>query len=148
MRVQEIMTKNPICCIPEDSVQDAAYLMRTHNIGALPVVRGQTTRKLLGIVTDRDLCLTVLPKNLRAHTLTVASTMTRRPVTCKPGDRIEDCAALMQTYEVRRIPVIDDNDACVGIVSLVDLAAHIPADMARQTARRASHHEPVAANVV
>lgn len=144
MRIRDIMTNDPICCTPQDNLQDAAYLMRTHNIGVLPVVRGQTTKKLLGIVTDRDLCMTVIPRNLLAHTVTVASAMTRRPLTCTPDDRLEDCAVLMQTYGVRRLPVVDEHEACVGIVSYVDLAAHVSARTAQQTARTASHAEPTA----
>ena len=121
MRVKEIMTKDPICCIPQDNAQDAAYLMRTHNIGALPVVRGQTTRRLVGIVTDRDLCMTVLPRNVQADTLSIASAMTRRPVTCKPEDQAEDCALRMQIYNIRRLPVVE-GERLVGIVSLGDIA--------------------------
>jgi len=143
MRVKEIMTKDPICCIPQDNAQDAAYLMRTHNIGALPVVRGQTTRRLVGIVTDRDLCMTVLPRNVQAQTLSVASAMTQRPVTCRPEDQAEDCALQMQIYNIRRLPVVDENETCIGIVSLVDLAPYLDPELARRTARMASHPEPL-----
>jgi CBS domain-containing protein len=135
MRIQEIMTRNPICSIPEDNLQDAAYLMQKHGVGALPVVRAQTTKKLIGIITDRDLCLAVLPKNLQADRLTVASVMSRRPVTCTPYDRATHCAELMETYRVRRIPVVDEEGACIGIVSLADIAPYVNPEIVPQTSR-------------
>jgi CBS domain-containing protein len=135
MRIQEIMTRDPICCIPEDNLQDVAYLMQKHGIGALPVVRAQTTKKLIGMVTDRDLCLAVLPKNLQADKLMVVSVMSRRPVTCTAYDRATHCAELMRTYRVRRIPVVDDEGACIGIVSLADIAPYVNPGIIPQTSR-------------
>jgi CBS domain-containing protein len=122
MQVKKIMTKDPICCIPQDTALDAAWLLKKHGVGALPVVTGQTTRRLVGMVTDRDLCLDVLSRNSEPYQVTVARSMTRHPVTCHPEDSLETCAEIMTKYHVRRVPVVDANGACVGIITVTDLA--------------------------
>jgi CBS domain-containing protein len=122
MLVKEIMTKDPVCCIPQDTALDAAWLLKKYGVGALPVVTGQTTRRLVGMVTDRDLCLDVLTRNSEPAQVTVARSMTRHPIACYPEDTLETCAEMMQKYHVRRIPVVNRDGACIGIVTVTDLA--------------------------
>jgi CBS domain-containing protein len=122
MQVKQIMTKDPICCIPQDTALDAAWLLKKYGVGALPVVTGQTTRRLVGMVTDRDLCLDVLSRNSEPYHVTVARSMTRHPVACYPEDSLETCAEMMTKYHVRRVPVVNESGACVGIVTVTDLA--------------------------
>jgi len=133
MKVSDVMKKNPVCCIAQNSALDAAWLMKTHNYGCLPVVSGPTTNRLIGIVTDRDLCMAVLPKGMAPHAVTVAMAMSRTPFTCSPEDDIETCAAMMREHSVRRIPVVDVNGACVGLVSHTDLARRCGADLVKRT---------------
>lgn len=135
MKVRDVMTKDPVVCIAQNSALDAAWLMRTHNYGCLPVVSGPTTRRLVGIVTDRDLCMAVIPRGAAPNAVIVATAMTAAPVTCLPDDEIESCAALMRRYSVRRIPVVDENGACVGLVSHTDLARRCEAEIVMPTER-------------
>lgn len=133
MKVQDIMTPNPTCCIAQDSALDAAWLMKHHGYGYLPVVAGQTTRRLVGVITDRDLCLGVIARGAVPNTVMVGEAMSREPITCTPEDSIESCAALMRQSRVRRIPVIDGNGACVGLVSHSDLAMYCEPELVKLT---------------
>lgn len=132
MKVSEVMTKDPICCIAQNSALDAAWLMKNHNYGCLPVVSGPTTNRLVGIVTDRDLCMAVLPRGASPAAVSVKEAMSQAPVTCGPMDDVEACAALMRFYGVRRVPVVDDNGACIGLVSHTDIARRCGADLVKQ----------------
>ena len=133
MKVRDVMKSDPVCCIAQNSALDAAWLMRTYNYGCLPVVSGPTTRRLIGIVTDRDLCMAVLPRGAAPSSVTVAMAMTSAPLTCGPEEDIEVCAALMRQYSVRRVPVVDAHGACIGLVSHTDIARKCGADLVKQT---------------
>ncbi len=65
-KCNEVMTKNPMCCLPNDSALKAADLMKSGNIGSIPVIENEETRKLVGIVTDRDLALKVVAEGFDA----------------------------------------------------------------------------------
>ena len=133
MLVREVMSKDVICCTPWDTAQAAAKLMKIHGVGALPVVSDAVSRKLEGIVTDRDLCCSVVAGAKLAETAKIEEVMTRTPVTCAPENTLEDCGNLMQRYQVRRIPVVDKEGRCVGIVAQADIALHAPAGMVAKT---------------
>lgn len=60
MKVREIMTPDPVCCTPEDNAQKVAAMLRDHDIGSMPVVLDQSSHKLVGMITDRDLCCAVV----------------------------------------------------------------------------------------
>ncbi len=120
MKVREVMAPNPVCCIAQNSALDAAWLMRAHNLGCLPVVSGPTTRRLIGIVTDRDLCMAVIPRGSAPSSVAVAQAMTVEPIVCSSDDELEDCAALMRKHSLRRVPVVDKHGACIGLISQTD----------------------------
>jgi CBS domain-containing protein len=122
MRVKEIMTPEPYCCAILEPVQNAARMMKDWDVGSLPVVADQHSWKLKGIVTDRDLCCTVLAEGADPATIPVEKVMTRDPATCKPEDDVDSCAKIMQEHQVRRVPVVDDQGHCIGIVAQADLA--------------------------
>ena len=84
MLVKEIMSRDLIWCTPSDTAQAAAKLMKDRGVGALPVVTNSVSRKLEGIVTDRDLCCTVVAGAQLAEATRVAVVMTSSPVTCAP----------------------------------------------------------------
>ncbi len=123
MQVAEVMTAGVITCPPGCSAQSAAAMMRQHDIGILPVVFTGYSRKLLGVVTDRDLCLAVLGAG-HPPTVEVQECMTARVVTCAPHDDVQAAVHLMQEHQVRRLPVVDPEGRLVGIVSLADLVRH------------------------
>ncbi len=133
MKVKDVMTKEVICCTPSDTAQEAAKLMKEHNVGAIPVVSDLVSRRLEGIITDRDLCCSVIAGGRLADTVKIDQLMTRSPVTCKPEDTLDNCLQAMQKHHIRRIPVADEKGNCVGIVAEADIALHAPASKVGKT---------------
>ena len=121
MKIREVMSANPVCCLPTDSAQRVARIMCDHNIGSLPVVN-QESRKLVGVITDRDLCCSVVADGLDTKTTTIEKFMTLNPVTCREEEDLENCERLMQEHQFRRIPIVDAKDGVIGIVAQADLA--------------------------
>jgi CBS domain-containing protein len=126
MKVREIMTPNPGCCTPEDSPQRAALLMRNLDVGAVPIIDNEESRRPVGIVTDRDLSLGVVAQGLDPTTSRLIDCMTTEVICCTPEDDVHAVSALMQERQIRRVPVVDEGGACCGIVAMADLARHVP----------------------
>lgn len=122
MKIRDIMTSDPVCCLPEDTAQKVATVLRDKNIGAMPVVLDHTSRKLVGVITDRDLCCRVVANGLNPTTTRIDRIYSANPVTCREGENASHCEQLMQTHQVRRIPVVDGEGRCIGIVAQADLA--------------------------
>ena len=125
MKCSEIMTKDPVCCLPSDTVNKAAQLMKTENVGPIPVVADQDSKRLIGIVTDRDLALKVVAEAKDAKSTMVDDVMTTGVVACRADDNLQNALKAMEEHQVRRIPVIDDNDRIIGIIAQADIATRI-----------------------
>lgn len=123
MQIAEVMTQELVSCVPSCSAQAAAEMMRQHDIGILPVVFDRFSRKLLGVVTDRDLCLAVIGLG-HPPQVEVQECMTAQVVICSPQDDVQAAIHLMQERQVRRLPVVDKEGRLVGILSLADLVRH------------------------
>ena len=128
MKCKLIMTKDPVCCLPGDTVDQAAKLMEDEVVGSIPVVADQKTKRLVGIVTDRDLALKVVAQRRSIPSVTVEEVMSRNPVTCHADDDLQKAIDAMERNQVRRIPVVDDNNRIIGIIAQADVAirAHQP----------------------
>ena len=137
MLVREIMSTQPICCLASDTIQRAASLMREHRVGALPVVESQNHRRLVGIVTDRDLCVRLIADGAGPST-PVSRAMTPNPVSCNSNDSLAVCESLMQAQAVRRLPVVNDVGICIGIVAQADIVLHDTAQNVQRTLREIS----------
>jgi CBS domain-containing protein len=124
-KCDEVMTKNPVCCLPNDTVAKAAQLMKHDNIGSIPVIESEQTRKLVGIVTDRDLALKVVAEGLDAKSTRVEGVMTRKVVTCRAGDDLQKALDAMSEHQLRRIPVVDDGNKILGIIAQADVATRL-----------------------
>lgn len=122
MKVQEIMTTAVECCLPSDSARKAAEFMREADAGVVPVIAAQDDPKVIGIVTDRDLCMDVVAAGRHPNEVRVENCMTRKLVVCHPDDEVERAADLMAEKQIRRIPVVDEKGGIMGIVSLSDVA--------------------------
>jgi CBS domain-containing protein len=118
MKARDIMTSSPCCCSPTDSLQAVARTMRDHDCGAVPVVEHGY---VIGIVTDRDLAIRALADGSDASTR-VVDVLTRNPDCCGPDDDVRTIERLMTDRQVRRVPIVDADRRCVGIVSQADLA--------------------------
>ena len=121
MTIREVMTKNPVSCTPSSSAQTAALIMRQKDTGIVPVTEDAFSRKLVGVVTDRDLCLAVLVRGRDPSHVWVQECMTRDPVTCHLDEEVGAALRMMRERQVRRIPVVDAAGNLQGIVSLADL---------------------------
>jgi CBS domain-containing protein len=91
--------------------------MRGHNIGALPVVGDLHRRKLVGIVTDRDLAMNVVAAARDSRTITLDQIMSYLVVTCSPDDQYEKALDLMERHQIKRVPVVDKPGRVVGMIS-------------------------------
>jgi CBS domain-containing protein len=132
MNIRDLMTLEPACCTPEDTAQTVARMMCESNVGAIPVVSDRETRKLTGIITDRDLCCSVIARGLDPASTRIREHMHHNPVVCRPGERVESAEHAMQKHQVRRIPVVNEQGCCVGIVSQADIALkHEPQQVSR-----------------
>jgi CBS domain-containing protein len=124
-KCNEVMTKNPVCCLPDDSVAKAAELMKSENIGSIPVIENAHTKKLVGIVTDRDLTLKIVSEGRDAKATKVAAVMTRKVMTCRADDDLQKALDAMAEYQLRRIPVVDNDNQVVGIIAQADVATRV-----------------------
>ena len=122
MKVREIMTADPVCCVLTDTAQRVAQMLRDDDIGSVPIVEDQDSRKLIGMITDRDLCCSVLADGLDPKTTTISSFASSKPVSCRDGENVEHCERAMQEHQVRRMPIVDGEGCVIGIVSQADLA--------------------------
>jgi CBS domain-containing protein len=122
MKVRDVMSQNPTCCTPGDSAQSVARIMRDRNVGAVPVIADQQTRQLIGMITDRDFCCSIVADGLDPKKTTIEKFISANPIACRDGENIEKCERLMQDHQVRRVPVVDSNGSVIGIVSQADLA--------------------------
>jgi CBS-domain-containing membrane protein len=116
------MSRDPACCVLSDTAQTVAKILCDRNIGSMPVVADQQSRRLVGMITDRDLCCSVIAKGMDPKTAPIEKLFTLAPLTCRDGENIETCERLMQERQVRRIPIVDAEDRVIGIVSQADLA--------------------------
>ena len=125
MKCQEIMTENPVCCLTGDKVYEIAQRMQTEDVGALPVVENHDTRKLIGIVTDRDLAVRVVGASRDATNTLVGDVMTPDPIVCHPLDDLDTTLETMARCQIRRIPVVDEAGQVVGIIAQADVATRL-----------------------
>jgi CBS domain-containing protein len=119
MNVEDWMTRRVFTCEPDTSMNDAAHLMWEHDCGVLPVVDGQN--KVLGVITDRDLCMGAYMKGRPLHDLRVGDSMSGTVFSCRASDSIEMAIRLLGDHRVRRAPVVDPHGKLVGILSINDL---------------------------
>ena len=144
-KCNEVMTLELVCCLPDDSVAKAAELMKSQNIGSIPVIENEQTRKLVGIVTDRDLTLTIVAEGRDARSTKVEAVMTRKLVTCLADDDLQKALDAMANHQLRRIPVVDNDNRIVGIIAQADVATRV--DEPEQTGemvREISQDQPFA----
>jgi CBS domain-containing protein len=120
MKVKEVMRKNPRLCAPAHTLATAAAAMAEVDCGVLPVVgeRG----KVVGVITDRDICLALARGDRRPSEVTVEAVMRRSPVhTCRANDEVRRALAIMREGRVRRLPVVGAGGELEGLLSIDDV---------------------------
>ena len=113
MDVKDCMTKNVCYCTPEVNVAEAAKLMCDNHVGCIPVCDDKNC--VVGVLTDRDVILRTISCDKDAKTTPVSEVMTCGVCCCKPDTSIEEATKLMSDFQIRRIPVCDQNNKIVGI---------------------------------
>jgi CBS domain-containing protein len=124
MKIKEIMTTNPICCVGDTNLEEVARMMVENDCGAIPVVEDQENWRPIGIITDRDITCRAVAEGRNPLELTAQDVMTASPVTINEEASVEECVREMETHQLRRILVVDSNQSCSGIVALADIALH------------------------
>jgi CBS domain-containing protein len=119
-KARDVMTREVVSCRPADSLNRAAQLMWDGDCGALPVI--DHAGKLLGMLTDRDICMAAYTRGRPLTELSVSAAMSTSVFSCRPEDTLRSVMDAMATRQVRRIPVLDEGGLLVGIVSLADVA--------------------------
>ena len=126
MKNSDIMTKDLVYSRPSDMVSDVAQLMKEEDIGPVLIVDDSNDgKRLVGIVTDRDLAIKVVGEGRDPQNTRVEDVMTESLVTCRASDDVQSAMRAMAQYQLRRIPVVDDNGQLVGIISQADLATRL-----------------------
>jgi CBS domain-containing protein len=138
-QVSDIMTTQVQVVAPEQSLQAAAQFMDQLNVGSLPVCDG---KRLLGMVTDRDITIRGTAAGLAPLTACVSDVMTERTLWCSQGQGVDEVMRIMGDAQVRRLPVLNDRKELVGIVSLGDLATRQSGHVDRTVRLISSPSEP------
>lgn len=120
MDLTSVMTPNPATCSPESSLRDVALLMVHNDCGEIPVV--DPSQRLLGVLTDRDIVVRAVAEGRDVNSIRVSEIMTT-PVTSVTIDAgLSDVIEVMETRQIRRVPVIDTDGRLVGIIAQADIA--------------------------
>lgn len=138
MQVKEVMTANPACCTPDTPLPEVARMMVDKDCGEIPVVENKESRIPVGVVTDRDIVCRTVAKDKNPLELTAADCMSTSIVTVTPDTPVEECCRIMEGKQIRRVPVVDANGACCGIVSLADLAREAKSGVAGEVVKEVS----------
>jgi CBS domain-containing protein len=121
MKIQEIMTKDPACVTPGTTVRDAAKLMQREDAGIIPVVESEGSKKLVGVVTDRDIAIRVVAEGRDGNTRVSEVMSSGRLATLRPDADVNEAMDTMADEQVRRVPIVDERGTLVGIVAQADV---------------------------
>src|SRR5215211_1299896 len=115
-KCRDVMTKDVVVCTPENTISQVAQLMKKEDIGPVLIVDNEQSRTLVGIVTDRDVVLKVIADGLDPQATRVEEVMSKKLVTCRADDDVDVAMKAMAQFQLRRIPVVEDNMTLVGII--------------------------------
>jgi CBS domain-containing protein len=124
MTCAELMTPSPTCCQPQHTIIEVAEIMKREDVGLVPVAE-DGNHKLIGVITDRDIVMNVVAEGRDPRGTAVSEVMTNNPCACQEQDSIETVMQQMAVHQVRRIPIVDNAGAIVGIVSQADIATRL-----------------------
>lgn len=134
MRIREIMNRPVVTCRASDTLGIAAQAMWEHDCGSIPVV-GDDGR-LVGMITDRDICMATYTKSRAPQTIAVAEAMAKSVTSCHADDSADVAEARMREKQIRRVPIVDDDNRPIGMVSQSDLARNAASDPRRNTVEK------------
>ena len=121
MMIKELMTENPQAAQVNDPIMSVAKMMKDLNVGFMPIL---DSNKLVGVITDRDIVIRAIAGGMDFNT-PVSDIMSTDLHVISPNDDVEDAADMMEEFQIRRLPVVDENNNLVGILSLGDIAVRM-----------------------
>ncbi len=122
MKVEQLMTREVRVCAESETLNSAAQLMWESDCGCIPIISANGDGSVVGIVTDRDVAMAAYTQGKQLWAIRVTEAMAHKVIACHANDGISQAEALMRDNQVRRLPVLDQNDHLVGILSLNDVA--------------------------
>ena len=134
---RDVMTPDPACCRPNTTLDEVAKLMARNDCGEIPVVDGSAA--VIGVVTDRDIVCRIVAEGKNPMAYTAETCMSQPVVTVRIDTPIDEVVSAMEKHQIRRVPVVDDRECCVGIISQADVAWKGPerelAELVREVSR-------------
>jgi CBS domain-containing protein len=122
MTANDLMTSNPACCTMDTPVEEVARLMVRCDCGEIPVVERDDLKRLVGVVTDRDIVCRSVAEGRNPLTMKAGDVMSTPAVSAKSSDHLDALKEMMERHQIRRVPVVDEKGEICGIVSLADIA--------------------------
>jgi CBS domain-containing protein len=118
-KVRDVMSNRPRCVSPDTPISEAAELMESEDVGALPVLEGD---ELAGMITDRDIVIRAVARGKDPRGMPVREISTRDVVAIRSDEDLSEALKLMASHQVRRLPVVDDSNRLVGVLAQADVA--------------------------
>jgi predicted transcriptional regulator len=134
MKVEQLMARNVHSCQAADGLHAAARIMWEGDCGCLPVIeQGDGSARVVGMITDRDICMAAYTQGRPLSEITVASAMARDVCSCRPSDSITTALKVLERNQLHRLPVVDREEHLVGLLSLADVAREATRERGRAT---------------
>jgi len=124
MTARDLMTANPACCTRDTSIGDVARLMVQCDCGQIPIVESKDRKKVVGVVTDRDIVCRTIAENRNPLEMRAEAVMSSPAVTVADDSDAEEVTGVMEKHQIRRVPVVNQNGELCGIISQADVARH------------------------
>jgi len=142
MSIEKICKKDVVCVSEKTTIQEVAEKMKAHHVGDIIVTDSENGDDTpIGILTDRDIVVSIVAKGGDIQSTTVGDVMTRNPTVVSVDDEITECIELMQSTGAKRLPVVDTDGALVGIVTADDLLEYLVAELGDLTQLGQRQHE-------
>jgi len=149
MQIRAIMSQDVVFCLPTTPLQEVAQRMIDRDCGAIPVVSDQDERRILGVVTDRDITIRLVAQGVNPVASTAADCMSTPVVTISLDATVDQAQQMLQQHQIRRIPIVDSaNGMCCGILTQADIARYAPSSDTAAMVKRLSQRVPVAAHTL
>jgi CBS domain-containing protein len=137
MKVKDMMHKGVACLAPDATIKAVAMKMKELDVGAIPIAKNG---QLAGMITDRDIAIRCATNGKDLSKVTAGDIMTPGVVYCRDTEEVEDAARLMESKQIRRLPVLDESKRMVGMVSLGDISHALSQDVTGEVTKAVSAH--------
>lgn len=147
MKVSDVMTNDPTMCTPTTSLRDVARMMVDYDCGCIPVVEDLQNRKLIGVLTDRDIAARAVSEGRNPLELTARDIMSKQVVSTTSNADVQEVERLMSEHRIRRVPVVTANNAVTGMIAQADIARNANSRDAGSVVREVSRPSTDASKV-